>query len=222
MLIASFILGFTGSLHCVGMCGPIALLVNGKNKDQLLLNRLLYNTGRTFTYAAMGLVVGVMGRVVTLSGMQSTVSIAAGLLIIASLFLPGVQRKFFPALSGMIFRLKSSFSVHLRSHRSISALMTGVLNGFLPCGLVYAALTIALVQESILTSMSAMILFGVGTIPAMLVFVFSFQKVRTLIPWSFQRIQTLMLVIVAILMMSRGIKQEIAQHNSPQEVIVCH
>ncbi|MCU0357536.1 MAG: sulfite exporter TauE/SafE family protein [Cyclobacteriaceae bacterium] len=221
MLVASFLLGLTGSLHCVGMCGPIAMMVNGKPGSALLINRLLYNAGRTVTYVMMGVVVGVLGKIIQWGNIQGKVSIVVGVLIIVALLVPKLQKLFLPAISGWVVKLKHAFAQHLQSTRTSSALMTGVLNGFLPCGLVYAGLAIALVQSNLLESGLAMAVFGLGTMPALLAAAYSWGAIRKIIPWSFQRIQTVMLVLVAVLMIWRGLNAETHLFHDHGADVIC-
>jgi len=221
MLITAFLLGLTGSLHCVGMCGPIAMMVNVRTNNNLLINRLLYNSGRTVTYVVMGVVVGFLGKIVQWGGLQAKVSIGVGILILVALMIPKVQQLFIPSLSAFVVHLKQAFSKHLQSTKPFSALFTGVLNGFLPCGLVYAALAIALVQVTPLNSALVMFLFGMGTVPAMLAAAYSWQAIRKIIPWSFQRIQTAMLIVVAVVMIWRGLSDEMHLFHDHGPDILC-
>lgn len=222
MYIAALFLGFTGSLHCVGMCGPIASMVQGAAGRKILINRLLYNIGRTTTYVLMGIVVGFLGKIVQWGGIQGKVSIAVGAAIIVALFIPKVQSLFLPSLSRLVVKLKGAFAVHMNSKRVVSSWLTGVFNGFLPCGLVYAALAIALIQTSPLQSAMVMMLFGLGTIPALLAAAFSWQAVKRIIPWSFQRIQTAMLIVVAVVMIWRGLSVETNFFGGNSTEVVCH
>jgi sulfite exporter TauE/SafE len=221
MLIAAFILGFTGSLHCIGMCGPIAMMVGGKAQQHVLVYRLLYNIGRTLTYVAMGVVVGLLGKIIQWGSVQGKISIGMGVLILVLLAIPRVQTYFLPSLSKIVLRLKQSFGRQLQSKKFSSALLTGIFNGFLPCGLVYAALAIALVQADLTSSALAMALFGLGTIPAMIMAAYSWQMIRKVVPWSFQRIQTVMLVLVAVLMIWRGLSSETHLFHSHGPDVIC-
>ena len=61
ILTAAFVLGFAGSLHCIGMCGPLAVMISGSNQRSIFLNRLVYNLGRTLTYMVLGAAIGFIG-----------------------------------------------------------------------------------------------------------------------------------------------------------------
>jgi hypothetical protein len=178
---------------------------------------MVYNAGRVFTYVFMGVVVGVLGKIIQWGGIQGKISIAAGALIIVLVLVPRIQSIFLPSVSIGVLRLKALFSSQLRKKSAASSLLTGVLNGFLPCGLVYAALTIALVQVTPFQGAGVMALFGLGTVPAMVAAGYSWSTLRKHIPWSFQRIQTIMLIVVAALMLWRGISAEthLLHHHEP-------
>jgi sulfite exporter TauE/SafE len=205
---AALLFGFVGSLHCVGMCGPIAMLVQGRGRGSFVLNRLLYNIGRTVTYAAMGFAVGWLGKLFNWSGYQNMVSIAAGILILIALTIPAVQARFFPAIGILVSSLKHRFAKYIRSTKPQANLALGILNGFLPCGLVYSALTLALVQATVWDSTRVMIFFGLGTIPALIGVVYSADKIIRLFPSAVRYAQTTLLVITAVIMIWRGIAIE--------------
>ena len=208
-------------MHCVGMCGPIAMMINGHGSRHILINRLVYNVGRVITYVLMGVVVGMLGKIVQWGDLQGKVSIALGLLIILLLLIPKIQSVVLPSLSVLVIKLKRSFSTHLQSKKSYSTMLTGILNGFLPCGLVYGALAIALIQATPAESATVMVLFGLGTLPAMVAAAYSWQAIRKMIPFSFQRIQTVMLVIVAVGMIWRGLSSETHLFHDHGPDIVC-
>ena len=84
----AFFLGLAGSLHCAGMCGPLAMAVPvlGRNRWAVLASRLIYNLGRVVTYALLGLVFGLIGQTFALAGFQRWVSLVTGALILIGLF----------------------------------------------------------------------------------------------------------------------------------------
>lgn len=168
-MITAFILGFAGSLHCVGMCGPIVLALPGsadKSRVHFWFGRLLYNGGRLITYILLGLLFGAVGQIISLAGFQSVLSIALGTIIILSLFLP--LNKVLTTFSHSPLWKKTLGRLFVK--KSFTALMgIGILNGFLPCGLVYTALAGAVASGDSLYGASFMALFGLGTLPALLV-----------------------------------------------------
>lgn len=220
MLATAFILGLTGSLHCVGMCGPIALLIQGNGRGYYFSNRIAYHLGRTVTYMMLGLVMGLMGKIFQFDGWQSYLSIGGGLIILLFLLMPAIQGKI-PLLSILVIKLKSLLGKHLRSGKIYSNALTGMLNGFLPCGLVYSALVLALVQPSLQYSLLSMALFGLATIPALFIFTGSAKLIQQVLPISINSLQRVTLVIVAVLMIWRGVAFAFPD-VIPGSEILCH
>ncbi len=168
--LVAFFIGLFGSIHCVGMCGPLALAVPSfHNKWYLLVaDKLLYNFGRVVTYTFLGLLIGFIGRQIWLSGLQQGISILSGILIILIAFSRILkinltnQTRFVNIL--MPFNKLLGYAMqHKAGHFII-----GLLNGFLPCGFVYLALIGALNTPSPITSAQYMFFFGAGTFPLML------------------------------------------------------
>ncbi|AWW00526.1 sulfite exporter TauE/SafE family protein [Arcticibacterium luteifluviistationis] len=173
MLGSAFIMGLIGSLHCAGMCGPLTLLLpNDKKKyPTFFAGRTLYNIGRIFTYALLGLVIGFIGQNTTFFISKGVLSVWLGLIIIIGLFVSGnfIHNKFFyNALSRFTSKLKSGFRKSFDANYFTGQFIFGVINGLLPCGLVYAALAGAFIQLNPLTGAAFMALFGLGTLPMML------------------------------------------------------
>lgn len=175
LLYSAIFVGLLGGLHCLGMCGPIALaLPNAQNKALgwgFVRNRLLYNLGRILTYASLGAIVGLLGKGIALGGSQQWLSIGIGLLIITLMFLPktwvrSLERQ--NPLPKFGFNLKKQFGKLFGQDKPHRFLLIGIFNGFLPCGLVYLALAGAIATGEVLDGMLYMALFGLGTVPVML------------------------------------------------------
>lgn len=169
----AILLGLMGSLHCISMCGPIALALPGKklNRTAFTLNRLQYQLGRITTYSILGLLVGFLGSGLNLSGLQQPLSIFAGGMILLMFFLTGslnwenpisnwVNRKIVSRMRGIIHE-------QFAQNRAIITFSFGLLNGLLPCGLVYVALLGALATGNPVDALLFMLLFGLGTVPAL-------------------------------------------------------
>jgi sulfite exporter TauE/SafE len=152
----------------------------------------------------LGLVMGLMGKVFQFGGWQSYLSLGGGVLIILFLLVPSIQSRI-PVLSPLVVKLKLLLGKYLRSGKLYANLLTGMLNGFLPCGLVYSALEIALVQPSLEYSVLAMALFGLATIPALFIFTGSAKLIQQVLPISINSLQRITLVAVAVLMIWRGV-----------------
>ncbi len=176
MLIYSAILvGLFGSFHCAGMCGPIALAlpVNKKSKTSIIIHLLTYNAGRIFTYATLGLLVGLIGHRIAIAGFQKSLSIFSGIfiLIIAtiSFFKPRLIYSH-AYLARYTNKIKSLFRNLFGKKSTFTLFSIGLVNGLLPCGFVYLALAAALSTGNFLSSSAYMALFGLGTLPMMLSF----------------------------------------------------
>ena len=166
----AFMVGLVGSLHCVGMCGPIAMALpyQGRNKLTTAVNVIQYNAGRVITYALLGGLIGLLGEGLFLAGMQRAFSVGAGvLLLLAAILSLHLTSNFIrvPGINRMFFWLKSTLGRLINSGSSRSLLVIGMLNGLLPCGLVYLAIVGAMAAGSVIKGMSYMALFGIGTIP---------------------------------------------------------
>ncbi len=181
-------LGFLGSLHCIGMCGPIALALpsQGSSKFEFYFGRILYNLGRVVTYSIMGLLIGLIGQKINIAGYQQLVSIMLGTLILIAVLLPAKIKSYFTQLTFIKFitkKLQSSIGVLFKKSNKSSLFAIGILNGFLPCGFVYVALAGAVALGNVENSILFMVLFGIGTIPAM----FSASIVTSLFGINFRR-----------------------------------
>lgn len=181
--LTAFLLGLVGSVHCAGMCGPLALALPSAETrlPGFVAGRAAYNLGRIITYCVLGLMFGLVGHTLVLAGIQRWLSIGLGIALLAGLLGSrrlGLSR---PAV-GMVNRLKEHMRI-LLSRRSLTAVaFLGLLNGLLPCGLVYVGCAGAANTGSIGSGLKYMAAFGVGTIPMML----AIGLCGKLIPWSWR------------------------------------
>jgi hypothetical protein len=171
-ILAAFFVGLVGSLHCIGMCGPIAIALPVPDSSNLsfFTGRILYNLGRVVTYAFLGAVLGLVGSKIALAGFQQVVSIVIGVVIIIAVLLPQKYKNFFaqhPVIQKLAHPLKSNIGVLFKKGTFSAMFLIGILNGFLPCGLVYVALAGAIASGDSISGAAVMILFGFGTVPAM-------------------------------------------------------
>lgn len=209
MLIAAFFLGIISSLHCIGMCGPIALLlpVDRANSSRKALQILLYHLGRLTAYGVLGFVFGLLGRGFYLAGMQQQLSIVVGILMIAIALIP---EKVFARynFSQPVYRAIAAVKSHLGQQfkrKSPDALFTiGLLNGFLPCGMVYAALFGALAMPRLTESVGYMLLYGLGTIPLMSLVVYAQSWFTVPVRQRLQQLIPVVAVGIGILFIVRG------------------
>lgn len=166
----ALIIGFFGSFHCVGMCGPIAMAIPRQSSALLPLtfNAVLYNSGRILTYSLLGTFFGVVGVGFTVGGFQGVLSILLGIIIIAGVFFSRFFKKsgssLFPRFNSWVTR---AYGRLMRKESKPALFGMGFLNGLLPCPFVYSALAAAVLTESAVYSAGYMALFGLGTFPAM-------------------------------------------------------
>ena len=210
MLVLAFTLGLFGSLHCVGMCGPIVLLIplQRQRKGFRYLQLGAYFIGKTLTYALMGLLFGLVGEGVFIAEYQQEFSIFAGLLMILmglfSLLHLRVKGLGNPLLKGFSL-LKNALGKQLSKKTLTSSLSIGFLNGFLPCGLVYTALFGALAMGNWWGSMTYMTVFGVGTIPLMLLLILLGDFLPLALRRRLNQWLPLVVILVGILFILRGL-----------------
>jgi len=210
MLYAAFLLGLVSSLHCLGMCGPIALAlpVGGGGTGRKVLGRLLYNAGRMGTYALLGLGMGVFGRGLSFVLSQQQLSVAVGGLLLAFVLLPSALAGRLGGMTPVLRftnRIKSRFA-RLFRQRSLAVLFgIGVLNGLLPCGMVYVALGGALSTADAWTGMAYMALFGLGTTPLMLTVGLSSEWLKGSWRPVFRRVAPAFTVVLALMLLLRGL-----------------
>ena len=168
----ALILGFAGSFHCLAMCGPLhlSLLGNRKYSIKFVIDKSVFNIGRILIYAILGMVLGLIGKSLPLYEIQKVVSIATGVLIILVYFIPKFTGKEIeiPFLNKFVIKRMSSLMKNSKEKSSlIKYFFMGIINGLLPCGLVYVALIASFAQLNTSDSAIYMIMFGMGTFPAM-------------------------------------------------------
>ena len=172
MLWTAFILGLGGSLHCIGMCGPIVLLVPGVGSTSDRLGRTLsYNFGRITIYALAGAMFGWLGKGLFVAGWQQGVSIVFGLLLVLGVLFPAALKKWKPDAKwfSLMNQLKAKLFPLLKKQSTGGSYVVGMLNALLPCGLIYTAIAGAVLMGSPLLAAQYMALFGLGTAVAMTV-----------------------------------------------------
>ncbi|MEM6782199.1 MAG: sulfite exporter TauE/SafE family protein [Bacteroidota bacterium] len=209
-LLAGVVFGFVGSVHCVGMCGPLALALPGAavTRVRFFAGRLLYNLGRATTYAALGALLGALGAVVAFAGWQRWLAFGLGVTLVVLALVP-VARRTLGRFEGTTARWLGPLLARvgpLYQRGGLPALFAvGLLNGLLPCGFVYAALATAIASGSIAGGASFMAAFGLGTLPAM--FALSVAGRRMSARWRTRlaRWAPLGLAVVGVLLILRGL-----------------
>lgn len=213
-LVSGFLLGLLGSVHCVGMCGPLALSlpVQHLSGSKKMLGIFLYNFGRVTTYGFLGLIFGIAGRGFSLFGLQQKFSVALGIILIL-LFVTSffhlrlikntvIERKWNPFVVKLLHPLFGK--------KNLSAVcLIGLLNGLLPCGVVYMAIAGALATGQVMDSAMFMIAFGTGTIPAMFLLGVAGNYISLSTRNFLRKLSPLVVAFMGVLLILRGLNLDI-------------
>ena len=209
-LIIGLILGLGSSLHCIGMCGPIAMVLPLKNRSTLRIfsGVLQYNIGRVFVYGILGSVIGAIGFTASLFGALQIVSIITG---IAMIIFAWQKRLFsgFAAWNSFNGFLSKGIGNIMGSDSPFKLLLLGSINGLLPCGMVFIALMNAVTGGSPLNGALAMVAFGLGTLPAMMIVGLAASKMNRSLQQRINAYVPYMLTIVGLLVCLRGMNLNI-------------
>lgn len=210
MLWVAFTFGLLSSLHCVAMCGPLQAVVMGQwLQSKHKANWLSYHGGRLLVYMALALLASLIGSGLGIPDLQGSFTIFAGLLLLFGYF--GFKalkwdRKAMQVLSPILAKLQQK--VRGKKH-PLWFLVSGALNGLLPCGMVYAALVPALGLNSLSEAALYMLSFGLGTLPLLLGFnLFSNALILRFGPY-FNRLIPLSIILIAALLILRGMELDI-------------
>lgn len=201
---STFLLGIFGSLHCLGMCGPLALAVpfpagSGSRSRAVLV----YYAAKAAAYGSMGLVMGLLGKVVMLMEWQQTLSIVSGAFILVLAFFP-----FLKQTRGRFLFQKQFIRIYQalqQSPRWYYFFSLGFLNGLLPCGLVYTALAAAMLAGSPAGGGIAMLLFGFGTAPVLVLLVLFRHKISPQVRNKLKPASVILSALIGMLLILRGL-----------------
>ncbi len=206
MIWTALLLGIGGSLHCAGMCSPLALAVTSFNK-KLLFNRLVYNIGRIIVYGSFGAMVATFGSLFNFQSIQTLLSITLGVLLIL-LGIGAVSSMRIPFLTTLINKIsliiKNKFSTQLKKKNTISLFMLGTLNGLLPCGLTYLALSYTLTLDTAGEGLLFMLLFGLGTFPVMIGMPYLLKFIGSYVKINYSQLTTVMMIGLGVLLIGRS------------------
>lgn len=230
-LISGLLLGLAGSVHCAGMCGPIAfaLPVQLLPKRKKAFGILLYNIGRVTTYSLLGLIAGVAGKFLLVGKFQQWFAIVFGAGILTVLAITFIYKKslHITPLNKLYNKLQFFIAKRIQQQGLPTLFVLGMANGLLPCGMVFLALTGALTTASYGSSMLYMLLYGLGTLPAMFAltyvgFVFNLSVRNTI-----KKMAPALLAVVAVLLILRGLNLNIPYispyfYQNSGEAVLCH
>ncbi len=208
-ILAGLVIGFVGSFHCIGMCGPIALALPIPNSSNIsfFTGRAFYNIGRALTYSIMGAVFGLLGGRIIFSGLQQTLSITLGLIILIIIFLPSRYKQ--KIYSSKYIRqinqpIRKAIGILFKKGTFSSLFLIGALNGFLPCGFVYLGLAGAAATGDAINGGAFMFLFGLGTFPAMFAASIFGKFINLDVRKKISKVTPVFAVVLAVIFILRG------------------
>ena len=214
MLYSAFIFGLISSFHCVGMCGPIAMMlpVDRNNEAKKVTQIITYHIGKLTAYGILGLIFGLLGRSFYLAGMQQQLSIIVGILMILVAVIPEkvfAKHNFSKPVYRVITKVKSSLGQQFKNKSYKSLFTIGLLNGFLPCGMVYVAIFGAIAMQSVSLGVLYMLLFGIGTIPMLTAVIYISNVLSFSFRGTLQKIIPVVAVVIGMLFIIRGLGLDI-------------
>lgn len=222
-MIAPFLIGLAGSLHCIGMCGPLSAAITNA-RGGAMTRRLIYNGGRIFTYGLLGALFSSLGTLSSLLGIQSTVSIALGVVLIG-VGIIGIRLTLPGAVASRMRRitewLQRQFAVLLKSHKGYSVFAMGMLNGLLPCGMTLVAFGYCISLATPLDGFVAMLSFGLGTLPSMIGAATFIKVAFDKLPFTMRQGQVALLVISGILLIGRAVQASGGMGDGTKVETVC-
>jgi sulfite exporter TauE/SafE len=228
-IIAGLTLGLFGSLHCVGMCGPLALALPSPHsrRSKQIIAAFMYNIGRVVTYSLLGLVFGLIGKSFSLIGFQQLFSIVTGgIMLLLTVFYFVFKQSYQPQwFLDFTWKIQSLIAVTLK--KESGSFWVGMANGLLPCGMVYAAIAGALVSSSVTYSILFMASFGLATIPAMFMLMIFGSGISLKMRVSLRKLTPVVMIVVAVLLILRGMNLGIPYvspyfQTSAAEAVQCH
>jgi len=200
----AFGIGLVSSLHCVGMCGPIALAIP-VGRQSKGFTYLLYHGGRILAYASLGTVFGLVGEQLAILEWQNSLAIAFGSIILITVLTKKLLGK---GLGAWGIRLAGSTLGKMGRNLKVGGyertFYLGFLNGYLPCGMVYFALAGALGCSSSMQGAVFMLLFGLGTIPLLIALQLSSTWLTGKVRRTITKVIPFFQLLVGVLLIARG------------------
>lgn len=208
----AFFMGLFGSIHCAVMCGPLLIAIQGNHHISWsqTFNKMIYQLGRILTYGVLGLLLGLFGNIATVQGWQQSFSLFTGAFLV---LIGGAY--FFSAKSTVLAKLQTRaiqpFAKMMGRwmYRPGGSFVAGVLNGILPCGMVYMALASAMNADGISSSFQFMVLFGLGTLPLLLLFSVASHWTKSMIKLRFSSILPFLYFLMGMWFLLRGANLDI-------------
>jgi sulfite exporter TauE/SafE len=191
------------------MCGPIAfaLPLDRTSTNTKVTGILLYNIGRLTTYFSLGVLFGLLGYGFALAGFQQWISIAVGAIMVLSVIWPKINHRtpsLTPRFSLWLGQVKGQLGKRLGKQSNSNLFAIGLLNGLLPCGLVYMAIAGATAMATALHGGFFMILFGLGTVPLMLAMSLFGNQVKSTLTQKVRHFIPIFIVLIGVMFILRG------------------
>lgn len=210
MLYTAFFFGLISSFHCIGMCGPIAMMlpVERNNPTKKVTQIFTYHIGRLTAYGTIGLIFGLVGKGFFMAGIQQNLSICIGVAMIAVILIPEktfAKYNFSKPVFVLILKMKTTLGSQFRNKSYKSLFTIGILNGFLPCGMVYVALFGAIAMQNAGFGVLYMVLFGLGTVPMMSSVIYINSYLTLSIRNKIQKVIPYVAVLIGVLFILRGL-----------------
>jgi sulfite exporter TauE/SafE len=192
------------------MCGAIAMMlpVDRSNPAKKVTQIITYHLGRITAYATIGFIFGLLGKGFFMAGIQQKLSIIIGILMIVAIVIPEkafAQYNFSKAIFRLISRMKQVLGSQFKKKSYQSLFTIGLLNGFLPCGMVYVALFGAIAMQSTSLGILYMVLFGLGTIPLISSVVYINSMLTLSMHNKIQKTIPYVVVLIGVLFILRGL-----------------
>ncbi|MGB0717004.1 MAG: sulfite exporter TauE/SafE family protein [Phycisphaerae bacterium] len=220
--VAPLFLGLMSSAHCIGMCGGFAAAIgasaagtDGRKGLSPIARQLVYSLGRVATYAFLGAMVGFaglqlgQGAGVLEETQRVGTLVAGGLMVVIGLAALGVFRWKPLAPLGVERLLAPAYACLLSVRRPHEYFFAGLANGFLPCGLLYAVLASALASGDVVRGSMIMVIFGLGTIPAMVAVGCGVHVLGHALRGRIHQLAAVSVLFVGALTIQRGLPQEL-------------
>jgi hypothetical protein len=224
-------LGLTGSLHCAVMCGPLcmAMPMHAADKRKMILNSSIYHVGRVLSYALLGVIIGLAGQALIFMKLQSIFLLITGLVFLILglnlIFKNTVSLR----LSGSTFQskyIKHGYNYFLKKRGMLPIFFLGMLNGLIPCGLVYSAMALSFQGFTITKTALVMVAFGLGTLPMMITLTAGVKIAGFQSKYISTRVTPYLYIAVSALMIYTSINMRLPQQVNLWETlnfpIMCH
>lgn len=216
LIVSALILGIGGSLHCLGMCGPLvmALPFGSARPEKTALHLSLYLVSKALMYGVQGLVVGTLGLGFRLITSQLVLSVTAGVFVLLVTFWPWIGRKV--ALPIDFDRMiRSWFQKLLANPKWYSFLLYGIFNAMLPCVMILVAFGASAATGHPFGGFLFMFVFGLGTVPALLAAYLSGKYITRRFRLNLQWTSRTIAILLGVVLVVRGMNIHIPHSSMP-------